>query len=96
MFTDGHAIMSYSEFFNDPGDLEQIDWGIMSSAIGMILQNPDRKRKRQAEFLAFEFFPLNSVLEICVINDAFQDQALKILQSNSINIPVNVRREWYY
>ncbi|MBV6712505.1 type II toxin-antitoxin system toxin DNA ADP-ribosyl transferase DarT [Paenibacillus chitinolyticus] len=97
VFTDGHAIMSYSEFFNDPVDLKQIDWGIMSSRYwNDTIEYPDRKRKRQAEFLAFEFFPIDSVLEIGVINDTFQDQALKILQSNSINIPVNVRREWYY
>lgn len=97
VFTDGHAIMSYSEFFNDPNDLKQIDWGIMSSRYwNDTTEYPDRKRKRQAEFLVFEFFSIDSVLEIGVINDTSQDQALKILQSNSINIPVNVRREWYY
>lgn len=97
MFTDGHAIMSYSEFFNDPADLEQIDWGIMSSRYwNDTIEYPDRKRKRQAEFLAFEFFPIDSVLEIGVINETYKGQALKILHSNSINIPVKVRREWYY
>ncbi|WP_416362093.1 hypothetical protein [Paenibacillus sp. B01] len=36
------------------------------------------------------------MLEIGVINDILQDQAHKIIQNNSINIPVKVRREWYY
>ncbi|MNP74445.1 hypothetical protein D3C76_1713250 [compost metagenome] len=57
---------------------------------------PDRKRKRQAEFLAFEFFPIDSILEIGVINETYKGEALKILRNNSINIPVEVRREWYY
>jgi hypothetical protein len=44
VFTDGHAIMSFFEFFNDPGDLEQIDWGIMSSRYwNDTTEYPDRK-----------------------------------------------------
>lgn len=97
VFTDGHAIMNYSEFFSDPVDLEQIDWGIMRSLYwNDTTEYPDRKRKRQAEFLAFEFFPIDSVLEIGVINETYEAQALKVLKGNSINIPVKVRREWYY
>jgi len=97
VFTDGHAIINYSEFYNDPADLKQIDWGIMNSRYwNDTTEYPDRKRKRQAEFLAFKFFPIDSVLEIGVINDTLQDQAHKILQCNTINIPVKVRREWYY
>jgi hypothetical protein len=97
VFTDGHPIISYSEFFNDPADLKHIDWRIMSSRYWHdTTEYPDRKRKRQAEFLAFKFFPIDSVLEIGVITDTFRLQAHKILQSNSINIPVKVRREWYY
>lgn len=97
VFTDGHAIISYSEFFNDPVDLKQIDWEIMNSRYwNDTIEYPDRKRKRQAEFLAFEFFPIDSVFEIGVFNSTFQDQANKIIQGNSFNIPVKVRREWYY
>lgn len=97
VFTDGHAIISYSEFFNDPADLKQIDWRLMTSRYwNDTTEYPDRKRKRQAEFLVFDFFPIDSVLEVVVINDAFQDQLMKILQDYSVNIPVKVRREWYY
>ncbi len=74
VFTDGHAIISYSEFFNNPKDLGQIDWGIMDSRYwNDTTEYPDRKRKRQAEFLAFEFFPIESVMEIGVINAALED-----------------------
>lgn len=97
VFTDGHAIMSYSEFFNDPVDLEQVDWGIMSSRYwNDTTEHPDRKRKRQAEFLVFEFFPMDSVLRIGVINETIKDQTLEIMQRSSVHIPVKVCREWYY
>lgn len=46
--------------------------------------------------MAFEFFPIDSILEIGVINETYKGEALKILRNNSINIPVEVRREWYY
>lgn len=97
VFTDGHAIINYSEFYNDIDDLNKIDWGIMNSHFwNDTVEFPDRKRKRQAEFLAFEFFPIDSILEIGVFNNALQNQVLEMLQGNASNIPINVHREWYY
>ncbi|WP_410514030.1 DUF4433 domain-containing protein [Paenibacillus sp. BR2-3] len=97
VFTDGHAIINYSEFYNDTEDLDQIDWGIMNSRYwNDTTDYPDRKRKRQAEFLAFEYFPLASILEIGVINGSIHDQTSKIIQEKEVYIPVKVRRDWYY
>lgn len=51
---------------------------------------PDRKRKRQAEFLAFEFFPLDAVLEIGVFDTSYQHQVYDILETTGNQTPVNV------
>lgn len=56
-FTDGHAEMDISRFFTDLKNLDQIDWAIMQATIWRdTLQDGDRKRRRQAEFLVHNFF----------------------------------------
>ena len=58
VFTDGHADIAYTDFFDNLRALDKIDWGIMQSRYWHDTdQHPDRKRKRQAEFLVKEFFP---------------------------------------
>jgi hypothetical protein len=97
VFTDGHAVMSFSEFYNNINDLDQVAWGIMKSRYwNDTVDEPDRKRRRQAEFLAFEFFPFDCVLEIGTFNTAYQDRVSSFLQYGPFSIPVKVRREWYY
>jgi hypothetical protein len=61
VFSDGHAVISLSKFFNDPKDLRMIDWQLMKSTYWNDTQeDSDRKRKRQAEFLIHTFFPLGT------------------------------------
>ena len=31
VFTDGHAIMAFSQFYNDLGDLDKVDWKVMEA-----------------------------------------------------------------
>jgi ssDNA thymidine ADP-ribosyltransferase, DarT len=52
-FTDGHAIMSYSSFYNDLNALDDaIDWNVMKTNYWADTEEDgDRKRRRQAEFL---------------------------------------------
>ena len=51
VFTDGHAIMQLSKFYDDLGYLTEIDWDIMEEKYWRdTIEDPDRKRRRQAEF----------------------------------------------
>jgi hypothetical protein len=55
VFTDGHGIMVLTDFFEEIGDLDHIDWDLMSSRYWYdTAEDPDRKRRRQAEFLIYE------------------------------------------
>lgn len=55
-FSDGHPIMRLSEFYNDQSDLARLDWEVMRSIYWFDNEeHPDRKRRRQAEFLVHEF-----------------------------------------
>ncbi len=58
-FTDGHAVMAYADFYDDFAALEfVIDWELMKSRYWFDTpEDPNRKYRRQAEFLLHQFCP---------------------------------------
>lgn len=59
VFTDGHAVMALSSFYENPTDLSAIDWPLMRSKFWFDTDEaPDRKRRRQAELLVHGFASL--------------------------------------
>lgn len=96
-FTDGHAIMAYSDFYDDLNDLSQIDWQIMREKYWKDTdQDGDRKRRRQAEFLVHQFFPWTLIQEIGVINDKIKTKVETILQNYPYQPSVKKCSQWYY
>lgn len=55
---------------------------------------PDRKRRRQAEFLVHQYFPWNLVTKIVVYDAANEKVVGNILKGQPP--PVEIRRGWYY
>jgi hypothetical protein len=95
VFTEGHAVMDYTDFFHDFARLDQIDWPLMRSKYWFDTDEyPDRCRRRQAEFLVHNFFPMKLLSEIGVYNTAVAQQVNEILAGRKI--PVSVKRAWYY
>ncbi|MEG4999761.1 type II toxin-antitoxin system toxin DNA ADP-ribosyl transferase DarT [Microcoleus sp. B4-D4] len=97
VFTDGHAVMAFTEFFDDLNHLEQIDWDVMESRYwNDTNEDNDRKRRRQAEFLVRNFFPWHLITEIGVINSTIKSQTENILQNFTHKPSVIIRQQWYY
>ncbi|HZT43803.1 MAG TPA: DUF4433 domain-containing protein [Chthonomonadaceae bacterium] len=97
VFTDGHAVMDFSEFFNDISDLSKVDWKIMKEIYWRDTnEDGDRTRRRQAEFLVHRFFPWSLVTEIGVMTDRANRQVMDKLQGADHLPQVVVRRDWYY
>lgn len=96
-FTDGHAIMAFTEFFFDLARLDRIDWPVIHGKWwNDTPECPDRKRRRQAEFLVHQQFPVSLISEIAVFDAGIEAQVLGILRSSGLNVPVQIRRNWYY
>lgn len=94
VFTDGHAIVKLTRFFDDLRHLTQVDWTMVGERYWRDNpDDPDRKRRKQAEFLVHRFFPLSLVTEIAVIDKAMAQQ---VQQVAGVTVPVQVRRDWYY
>lgn len=96
-FTEGHAELAYSAFYEDLEDLNKVDWQIMGSRWwNDTEEDGDRKRRRQAEFLVHDFFPWELVAKIGVIDNALADQVREVLQRAEYRPVVVVKGSWYY
>jgi hypothetical protein len=97
-FTDGHAEMAVSEFFDDLTQIPTvIDWDIMRAKFwNDTADQPDRKRKRQAEFLVHDFVPWALVQRIGVLDERIKDEVEQVLATVTHKPPVDVNPRWYY
>lgn len=97
-FTDGHAEMGFSQFSDDLGELDTlVDWSIMNGKYWNDTdEQPDRKRKRQAEFLVYEFFPWSALKQIGVYDHGIAQEVEGIVGKEVYRPEVFVRRDWYY
>lgn len=98
VFTDGHPIVAFSEFFNDVNLLSQrIDWDLMEARYWSDTDDdPDRKRRRQAEFLVFQQVPLNLIAGFAVYGRHIKVEVENIAETYKLSALCKVKREWYY
>jgi len=97
VFTDGHGIMALSEFYDNFDDLGEIDWNVMQARYWADTNDdPDRKRRRQAEFLVYKSFPLDMVEMIAVMNERTKDQVEDVFLMANRKPPIKVKADWYY
>ncbi len=97
LFTDGHAVIHLSNYYKDEGDLDKIDWDIMRRRYWAdTLEDGDRERRRQAEFLVYQFFPWRLISKIGVMTQAMSVRVNTILAASGHMPVVAVQRGWYY
>ena len=97
VFTDGHAVMEFTTFFDDLNYLDNIDWDVMEARYWRDTnEDNDRKRRRQAEFLVRNFLPWELITEIGVMNSTIKANTENILQNFTHKPSVIVQKSWYY
>ncbi len=98
VFSDGHGIANWTEWFDDIQRLDRVDWETVYATMWKdTIEDMDRQRRKQAEFLVHRFCPLEVVTEIGVINNDYKQKVEKILRQHNVNqIPVNIHHDWYY
>jgi hypothetical protein len=97
-FTNGHAEMAISDYSHDLNLLDSfVDWQTMRSRYwNDTAENPDRKRRRQAEFLVHRTVPWTVIQRIGVLDRRMADDVESLLQSSSHRPLVVVEPGWYY
>jgi hypothetical protein len=95
VFTEGQAVMDYTDFFDNFKELNRIDWKIMGEKYWRDTDDDgDRCRRRQAEFLVHNFFSWQLVTHIGVRDNATAQKVNGILGGNSP--AVLIQAGWYY
>lgn len=96
-FTEGHAEMGFSEFFETIADLSKVDWTVMKAQYWSDNESDmDRKRRRQAEFLVHRFVPWTMVEQIGVIDEQMAEKTKNLIAGCEHRPAIMVARQWYY
>lgn len=98
-FTDGHGIEGFTDFYQDLNDVDRVDWDAVRTwrwGGKWLSQNPDVKRKKQAEFLVHARFPWTLVERIAVMDREMAALVTELLQGAEHRPPVVIERDWYY
>lgn len=99
VFTNGHALAAYTDYFDDLAQLDQVDWDIVYERYWADTVNDmDRQRRKQAEFLMYRFCDWSLIKEIVVINVSMKKRVERILAEFPMAQPplVIVKLGWYY
>lgn len=99
VFSNGHGIAAYTEWFDDLADLDQVDWDMVNQRYWADnIDDMDRQRRKQAEFLVHRFCDWDLIQEIAVIDDRLKGKAEAVIgrYPPELRRPVRVRRNWWY
>ncbi len=99
VFSNGHGLATFTDWFDDLARLDQVDWNMVYQRYWADnLEDMDRQRRKQAEFLVHRFCDWSLIREIGVLNPAMKQQVEEILANYppEMQRPVVVRSEWYY
>jgi hypothetical protein len=102
VFSDGNCASAITEYSDDLADLVEgtdslVDWAIMKERYWAdTMEDPDRMRRRMAEFLVHEYLPWSAVKRIVVRTQAVSVQVQDVLDNVGDRTPVRVKADWYY
>lgn len=98
LFSDGNCAASVTQIFDDLGLLDSVvDWPLMAARMwNNTADDPDRMRRRMAEFLVHESVPLSCVAGIVVRTEGMKEQVESLLTASGVRLPVGVRPGWYF
>jgi len=100
VFTDGHALATFTSWFEDLKHLDKVDWAIVNERYwsDTVNHDMDRQRRKQAEFLVYRFCDWSLIHKIAVISDRMRASVMEILAGfpHQREPEVVVERGWYY
>ena len=99
VFTDGHCLATLTDWFDDLTDLDLVDWDMVYERYWRDnLNDMDRQRRKQAEFLIHRFCAWGVIQEIAVVNTAMKAKVEQIMARfpTDQRRVVRIRPAWYY
>lgn len=99
VFSNGHGIAAFTAWFDDLGRLDAVDWDMVYQRYWAdTLEDMDRQRRKQAEFLVHQFCPWSLITEIGVVDNLAKLHVETLLDGFAVPLqrPVNIQAAWYY
>jgi hypothetical protein len=99
VFTDGHARIALSGHYNSLNDLNKVNWEVVrAKQWANTLDNHDRQRHKQAEFLVHNHVPTDCISAILVYDQERAKFAKETVAALGLQIPVHMEKgqKWYY
>lgn len=99
VFSDGHGIAAFTTWFQHLNDLDKTDWSMVYERYWADnMDDMDRQRRKQAEFLVHQFCKWSLIHEIAVINENMKSKVESILAAfpKKMGRIVSIQKNWYY
>lgn len=99
VFSDGHGIAAFTSWYGDVADLDKVGWDMVYERYWADnVDDMDRQRRKQAEFLVYQFCPWALIAELAVINSKAKARVESVLSGFDVSLrrDVTVRSGWYY
>lgn len=97
VFTDGHPVRMPRFFSNDLAELARVDFPLMEQTMWNDTDDdPDRMRRRQAEFLVYGKLPWGLVGALGVRTRAVAAEIRALVSQHVYKPRIIVRSDWYY
>jgi hypothetical protein len=97
VFTNAHAYPSWTDYYSDLANLDQIDWTILQRRD--FKRDPDDPRKierYQAEALIHHHLPITGLLGIMCHTDAMKERIEQDVAARGLTLSVHARPKWYF
>ena len=99
VFSDGHGLAAFTDWFDDLAKLDQVDWeAAYATYWNDTVDDPDRQRRKQAEFLVHRCLPWRLIERIGVLEQRAQARVNAVLSRfPARHRPLlGIERGWYY
>jgi hypothetical protein len=96
--TDGNAANATTEFTSDRRALRRlVDWPLMrAERWSNTEEDPDRQRRRQAEFLVHRSLPMTMIRWVGAYSDHYRSRVAEVFAGHPLAERIIVRPTWYY
>jgi hypothetical protein len=99
VFSDGHGIATFTGWYDDLAQLGSVDWPTVNARLWRdTVDDMDRQRRKQAEFLVHRECDWSLVQETAVLNSRMKARVEEILDGFDATLrrPVVIQPSWYY
>ncbi len=96
LFTDRHACLAITTFFDNYDDLGNLSWDIIRDDSWYINYSKLKKELKQAEFLIHKHMPVRAIEGIICYSDKVYNDITTLVTEFDLELPVIVRPDYYY